>query len=199
MVGLEETRKEYRKLRNSKIIKKALEEVHTLKPEQIDILKAEIKERDLENDLIQKRGDYVLFKEGTQEEIRNYSHEIRNNTCPECGGRGQTLHATVIGQTVSILIASMYNKRIRVACSKCLDSFHYSAISKSLVLGWWSIPWGPINTLRALSFNFSMKKKYKRDQSNLLLEEFVRQNIGAIEAYKDNPKHLTYYLRKANR
>ncbi len=155
-MDLNDIRENYRNFDDWKIEKIATEEVNSLRPEVIDFLKDEIRKRNLNLNLIDSINSQT--KELTDSEFNEYYNLLRNHPCPKCNSKTQKINASMIGQVVSILIITNYEKSLRIACSNCLDQMHNNANTKSALLGWWAIPWGPIQTIRSFIFNSGMEK-----------------------------------------
>ncbi len=155
-MDLNDIRENYKKFDDWKIEKIASEEAGSLRLEVLDILKAEIKKRNLNLNLIDSVDSQI--RELTESEFDEYCEILRNHPCPKCNSKTQKINATMVGRVVSILIMTNYEKFLKVACSNCLDEMHREANMKSALLGWWGIPWGPIQTIRSFMFNSRMKK-----------------------------------------
>ena len=76
---------------------------------------------------------------------------------------------------------------------------HRKANIKSALLGWWGIPWGPINTIRSFLFNLSMKKNNRTKKPNEIFASFIVNNIGIIKKAKTEPKKLTEFINRTNK
>lgn len=104
----------------------------------------------------------------------------------------------MIGQVISILVVTKYEKVLKVACSNCLDDMHRKANTKSALLGWWGIPWGPIQTIRSFLYNWRMKKNNRTEEANEIFASFIVSNIGIMERAKTEPESLTEFINRTN-
>lgn len=184
----EEIRKNYSQFNDKKIIRLATERTSTLRPEAVEILKEIINERGLSEDLI--RGIDIQFKELSLDEVKVYSEILRDLPCPVCKKNIQKLNATMIHHVISFIIVTNYESELLIACPSCLDKANNTAIIKSVILGLWGLPWGPIRVLQSVSKNKLNKAHNRVMVPNKLLLNFVNNNIGLIEANKNNPKEL---------
>ncbi|WP_460546212.1 hypothetical protein [Echinicola sediminis] len=91
-----------------------------------------------------------------------------------------------------------YEKSVKVACPNCLDEMHSEANTKSALLGWWGIPWGPIQTIRSLIFNSGMKKNNRTERPYDIFANFILSNIGILEKAKTEPEKLTELINRTN-
>ena len=195
-MDLNDIRDNYNNFDDWKIEKIASEEAGSLRPEVLDILKAEIKKRNLNLNLIDSVDSQR--KELTESEFNKYCAILRNHPCPNCESKTQKINATMIGRVVSMLIMTNYEKSLKVACSDCLDQMHSKANKKSVLLGWWGIPWGPIQTIRSFIYNSSMKKNNRTEKPNEIFVSFVVSNIGIMEKAKTEPEKLTEFINQTN-
>ncbi len=195
-MDLNDIRKNYKNFDDYKIEKIALEEASKLRPEVLDILKEEIKKRNLNPNLIHSVDSQT--KELTESEFNEYYKIIRNHPCPKCNSKTQKINATMVGQVISMLILTNYEKSLKVACSNCLDEMHSKANMKSVLLGWWGFPWGPIQTIRSFMFNSKMKKNNWTEKPNEFITSFIVSNIGIMEKAKTEPKKLTEFINRTN-
>ncbi|MFI2744148.1 hypothetical protein ACG2LH_15550 [Zhouia sp. PK063] len=185
----------YKKFDNSKIETIALKEANTLKPEIVEILKAEVQRRNLNSNLINCIDSQI--KELTEKDLIEYSELLRKHKCPNCNSKTNHINVSITGRVISVLIFTSYKKSLKVACPNCLDEMHNNANMVSAVAGWWGIPWGPINTIRSFIFNAKMKKNNRLEASDLY-KSFILSNIGVLEQSKTEPEKLTNYLKKLN-
>jgi len=87
-------------------------------------------------------------------------------------------------------VATIQNRKLKIACPECLDKANGKAITITLLLGWWGFPWGPIKTIQSLGQNNKSKTTNHEDGPNDHLRGFVTANIGAFEMYKNNKEKL---------
>ena len=195
-MDLNDIRENYKKFDDWKIEKIASEEAGSLRLEVLDILKAEIKKRNLNINLIDSVNSKIRAL--TESEFDKYCEILRNHPCPKCNSKTQKINATMVGRVVSILIMTNYEKSLKVACSNCLDEMHREANMKSALLGWWGIPWGPIQTIRSFMFNSRMKKNNRTEKPNEFFSSFIVSNIGIMERAKNEPEKLTEFINRTN-
>lgn len=195
-MDLNSIKENYKNYDNWEIEKIASKEASALKPEVIEILKSEITKRNLNLNLIDSIDSQR--RELSESEFIEYYTILRNLPCPNCKSRTQKINATFIGQVVSILIITNYEKSLKVSCSNCLDEMYNKANTKSALLGWWGIPWGPIHTIRSFIFNSKMKKNNRTEKPNEILTSFIINNIGILEKTKTQPEKLTEFINQVN-
>ena len=195
-MDLNDIRENYKNFDDYKIEKIASEEAGSLRPEVIDILKDEIKRRNLNPNLLKSVESQT--RELTEAEFNEYCDILRKHPCPKCNSKTNKINVTMVGRVVSMLVLTNYEKSLKVACSDCLDEFHKKANIKSALLGWWGIPWGPIQTTRSFIFNSSMKKNNRTEKPSEIFLGFVLANFGVLEASKGNPEKLTEFLNRTN-
>lgn len=195
-MNLNDIKENYKRFDDYQIEKIALEEANSLRPEVLDILKAEIKQRNLNLNLINSIDSQT--KQLTNDEFNEYCEILKKHPCPKCKSKTQKINVTMVGEVVSMVIISDYDKSVKVACSNCLDDIHSKANMKTMLLGWWGFPWGPIYTIRSFIFNSNMKKNNRGEQSNQIFKNFVINNIGILESAKTEPKKLTEFINRIN-
>jgi len=195
-MDLNDIRENYKNFDDWKIEKIASEEADSLRPEVIDILKTEIKKRNLNLNLIDSVDSQT--KELSEYEFNEYCDILRNHPCPKCKSKTQKINATMVGCVVSMIIMTNYEKSLKVACSNCLDEMHRKANMKSALLGWWGFPWGPIQTIRSFMFNSSMKKNNRTEKPNEIFTSFIAGNLGIMETAKTEPEKLTEFINQTN-
>lgn len=80
-----------------------------------------------------------------------------------------------------------------IACPICLKDKNQNAKTKSLLFGWWGL--GIITMFKALALNNNISKQIDQSNPTSLLENFVIQNVGKIESYKNNPGQLQFMMK----
>ena len=193
-MNLDDIRENYKNFEDWEIEKIASKEADSLRPEVLDILKSEVKKRKL--NLLSSINSQT--KELTETEFSEYCEIVRNHPCPKCRSKTQKINVSMVGQVISMIFMTNYEKTLKVACSNCLDEMHRKANIKSALLGWWGFPWGPIHTIRSFIFNSSMKKNNRTEKPNEIFKSFILNNIGIIEKAKTNPKNLTNLINRIN-
>jgi len=190
-MDLNDIKENYSNFEDYQIEKIASEEASSLRPEVLDILKSEIKKRNQNLNLLNSVDSQV-------KEFNEYSEILRNHTCPKCKLKTNKINATMVGQVVSMILLVNYKKSLKIACSNCLDELHRKANIKSALLGWWGLPWGPIQTIRSFIFNSAMKKNNRTEKPNEIFTDFIVNNIGVLETSKTDPKKLTEFINRTN-
>jgi len=106
------------------------------------------------------------------------------------------LNATRVESVISMIILTQRESRIVVACPDELDKANMNATTKTALLGWWGIPWGPIRSIQAFIRNGRAQKSNRVEAPNDYLRRFVLAKIGQIEAYKNDPEKLKEIIRQ---
>jgi hypothetical protein len=136
----------------------------------------------------------VQNKTLTLAEIDAYCDIISNLDCPVCNSNEGRLNATMTGEVISMIIASHYRKRLKIACAACLDKACNEALAKTLLLGWWEVPTGFFHTIQAIIFNLKNKRTNRLDTHSDYLRNFALNAVGQLETYKGNKKELRALL-----
>lgn len=194
-MNLNEIRENYKNFDDYTIERIAIKDSKFLRPEILEILKKEILKRNLSPDII--NGIEIQKKKLTKEEFTEYYNLIKNSSCPNCS-LNKELNISMVGEVVSIIVVSNYDKKIKVGCTECLNKLNTKAIIKSSLLGWWGFPWGPIYTIRSYIFNYGMRKNNASYKPNRIFKEFVKENIGFLEINKNKPEQLSEFLNRVN-
>lgn len=191
--SIEQLRKNYEGFNDGKLIKLAIEGAQRLRPEALELLKEIIKERGLSENIL--KGIDAQFQEIDHQVLSEYTDLLRKLPCPVCNSSKEKLNATITGKVVSFIVFTNYEKEVKVACPDCLDKQNKDAMVKSVLLGWWGIPWGIARTIRALIFNTQMKKQNRLTEANDTFNAFVLERIGCIETNKNNPAALQELIK----
>ena len=191
--NIDQLRKNYEQLDDQKLIQLATEKAPSLRPEALNLLKKLIKERGLPDTIL--AGIDAQFKEIKEVDLLEYTELIRKLPCPICNSAAEKLNATMTGTVTSFIVMTHYKKELIIACPNCLDEQNKLAIRKSALFGWWGFPWGIINTIQALMFNSRMKKQNRQSEANDLLNDFVVERIGRIEASRNNVEELKLIIK----
>ena len=96
---------------------------------------------------------------------------------------------------MSVIFITQSERKVIIACPDELDKANNDAITRTALLGWWGIPWGPIRSIRAFIRNERAKKTNRIEGPNSYLRHFVLARIGQIEAYKNEPDRLIEAIR----
>lgn len=189
-------RENYRHLPADKLLRLATDDAARLRPEALALLRAELGRRGLGETA--EKAIAARLRVLTEAEIADYCALLQAQPCPRCWSLVQPLNATISSKVLSFVVMTTREKRFAIACPSCLDKLNGDATITSALLGWWGVPWGIIHTVRAIAFNSNMRKSNHLIQPNDLLKAFVVQNVGRIEAARDNPVDLQVLLKAAS-
>jgi hypothetical protein len=195
MVSEAQLKENYRRLPDAKLLRIASESATTLRPEALLLLKEELNARGLLADV--EQAIEVQFRVVSEADIAAYCALLQAQPCPVCRSTAQPLNATLTSKVMSFLVLTTWKKQFAIACPTCLDKLHRDATTTSALLGWWGVPWGVLRTIQALIANSKMAKANHAPYPSDLLKAFVANNIGKIEAVRDNPGELHFLLKAA--
>ena len=194
-MDLDKVREFYGTLENEKIEQLALEEAGGLEPAVLPILKAEIEKRSLPLNLIEAID--VQTKTISEDELKTYVSRIVNMRCPECGKNDSELEGSIIRSVTSFVLMTTYKKSHVLSCNDCRNSLRKSAISKTILLGWWGIPWGIFRTPHALIMS-TFENNKRESISKEVINTFIENNIGLIKANWDSEYELVRIIQAHN-
>lgn len=195
-IDLKYVRETYQRMSDDELIRVSTQDAHGLTPEAMDIVKAEIKKRGLNEDIA--KGIAAQNKEYTLAEIDSYCDIISKLSCPTCGSTTNRLNATMTGEVMSFIIFTSYNKKIKVGCAHCLDKANSSAFTKTALLGWWGIPWGIIRSVQSIELNLNSKRTNHSPGHNNYLRSFTLSVIGELETYRNDKEKLQEIVGRQN-
>jgi hypothetical protein len=187
-IDIQFVRENYQKLTDAELIQAATTDAAGLTPEALEVVKEEIIKRKLDTSII--KGLEAQNKTYTIEEVDKYCNIIRQLDCPICGTSHTALNATMTSEVMSFILFTQYSKKVKIGCPNCLDKANESALTKTILLGWWGIPWGFIRTIQAIGHNVKNKKTNHSDTANDFLRSYALSKIGELETYKDNKEKL---------
>lgn len=186
----------YARMSDDELIRVLTKEAYGLTPAALEIAKEEMKKRNLELTGVE-RGIAAQKKENyTLEEIDAYCSIIQQLPCPVTGSNDYKLNATVTAQTMSFIFFTNYEKKIVIGSPEALNKANNAALVKSVILGWWGLPWGIIRTIQSISVNLRNKKTNQQETPNDYLRSFVLSRIGEIEAYKNDKEKLSQLISR---
>jgi hypothetical protein len=194
---IEQLKTTYKNLSDDKLTRLAITEAASLRPEALDLLKAEIKSRGLDEGIM--NGVNVQLTTPDSLAIDSYISLIRNQPCPVCSSTAQPLNAIVIGSVKSFIILTHYKKKLMIACPSCLQQANQRATASTALMGWWGLPWGIIRTSQALFRNMKANKVIRTDEPPDKLISFVKTNVGVIESVRKNNHSLQVMLDSVNK
>ncbi|RPD45181.1 hypothetical protein [Paracnuella aquatica] len=186
----------YQRMSDDELIRIATQDAYGLTPEAMDVVKAEIQKRGLDENI--SKGIEAQNREYTIEEIDAYCDLASNLSCPSCSSTTERLNATLTGEVMSFVFFTTYNKKIKVGCPSCLDKANNNALTKTALLGWWGFPWGIIRTPQAIALNLKSKRTNHLQDHNDYLRSFTLGVVGELETYKDNKEKLRQVLIRQN-
>lgn len=105
--------------------------------------------------------------------------ELHRGPCPKCGGPGPVdVHRSY--RICSAILVSRWTNIPEVCCKKCAIKSQVVGIVYSLLLGWWSVPWGIILTpLQVIKNIKAMFRKVTPDRPSIELQHVVRIGLAA--------------------
>ena len=195
-VSIDEIQSTYNKLSDYQISEIATDDVTGLRTEAIDILKSEIKKRQLGDGLLHAID--IQLRELTENERYAYINIIRNLPCPICNSTHQPLNGIITAAVTSFIFFTNHNRALIIACPDCLKKANHNALIKTLIFGWWGFPWGPIRTIRATITNGKMRKECDNPDPSMILVGFVAANIAKIESNRNNTQGLLSLIKRSN-
>ncbi|WP_282037323.1 hypothetical protein [Saccharicrinis aurantiacus] len=195
-LDLELIKKNYEKFEDYKLEHLAKNEAGSLEPEVIPILMAEIKKRGLDPNL--EKGIEAQTKEITESEIIEILDKVSGLKCPECGGKSNPLKGSLIRSVKSFIIFTNYKKTPIISCQECANKKRKSALTSTIILGWWGIPWGIIRTPQTI-INYFVDKNKLKEISESILTGFVIENIGEIRTNWESEDELVEFIDHQNK
>ena len=194
-INIEALRQHYENLPDEDIERLAYYETNDLMPEAVDILKSEIKRRGLSN----KYNNAVeshLAGLGEEEKVQ-LLNRISTFPCPVCGSH-ERLNASKLVLVKSYIIVTTVEKPLIIACPNCIRVNAKRILIKSLLLGWWGIPWGPIRTLWSIVDNVMAINLNKYKDLTSEFKECFEPHLIAIKVNIDDVKDLNHLLESIN-
>lgn len=130
------------------------------------------------------------------EEIDRYCELINRLHYPVCNKQNGRLNGTLTAEVMSFIIISQYKKKVHIGCPDCFDMLSNAALSKTVVLGWWAVPWGIVRAVQSIIINIKSKRTNHMETPNQFLRHFVLSDIGETELYKDDKESLSRVMRR---
>jgi hypothetical protein len=190
---IEELLETYKSFSDEKLIRLATTEVDGLRPEAIQVMREEVKRRRLPDGLL--NGIEIQTKEISSDKLLAYCELLRRQPCPVCNTESTKLNATMTVTVVSYLIMTSSENLLVFACPNCLTKSTKEAMIKTALFGWWGFPSGIYLTIKALFHNSKISRQTQLSEPNEYFTNFVREQIGIIEANKTNPERLQSLVR----
>lgn len=185
-------REHYQAMSDNELKRLAIEDLAGLTDEAQAIVKDEIVRRGFDLNLV--KGVVAQNKQYTIDEINEYCRILQQLKCPHCGESSGKLNATLTSEVMSFVFITQHRKKLIVACADCLNKANNKALIKSILLGWWGIPWGIIRTIQAINTNLKSKNAIDQEMPNDYFREFALSRIGNIEVSKNNKEQLQNIL-----
>jgi hypothetical protein len=190
-------RKNYERLPDDKIIHIANYEAGGLEPAAIEILMEEIRKRELSSNLLE--AVKVSSRNLSAAEFEQYIDIIRSLPDPATGDASGKLNAAIISSTISYVFITTQKNKIFIGTDKSIRKQLDSGSTTTAIFGWWGIPFGIIYSLSSLWKNTKARKTDFNGMPTPLLFDFVRDNIGFIEANKNDREALLKHLTASNK
>ena len=187
-IDIQFVRENYQRMTDKELIRIATQDAAGLTPEAQEIVKEEIERRKLDTNIV--KGVHAQNKVYSIEEVDEYCNLVRNLNCPSCGTSIAKLNGTMTSEVMSVIFFTQYNRKLKIACPDCLDKANNNALTKTIALGWWGIPWGIIRTIKAIGHNIKSKKTNHLDTPNDYLRSFILSKVGQFETYKNDREKL---------
>ena len=187
-IDIEFVRQNYQKMSDEELVRVATQDAAGLTPEAQEVVKKEIQRRKLDSNIV--KGVEAQNRSYTAEEVDKYCKIVQKLNCPACQSSFQNLNATMTGEVISYIFLTQYKKKIKIGCPDCLDKANNAALTKSVTLGWWGIPWGIIKTIQSIILNLRSKKTNHSDAPNNYLRSFVLSKVGELETYKEDKEKM---------
>ncbi len=171
-----------------------VKESNRLNPTTLAFAKEQARQRNVKTNI--DAGSEVQTRDLTNAELSSYASIIRHLDCPKCKKSQQYINGTMEYNIYSIIFLTYRSKKIKIACRDCLKKINNAALLKSMLAGWWGIPWGILLTPVYIYRNISIRSQYKSDEPNILLLSFINEHRGIIELYKNDKEKLQEALSK---
>lgn len=189
----EELQATFRKFSDEKLIKLATEEAKGLREEALIALKEEMSRRNFSADVL--KGMELNIATPSDEVVSALCEFVRTQPCPICVSNENKLNASIKAKAISFIFLTSYTKDIVIACPTCLDNALSRANLYTALLGWWAFPWGLIRPFQAFYSNYSYRKQHHQLEPSELLNLYVGENLGKIQANENNPEQLAAIIR----
>lgn len=180
MIPLDDLRQRYARLADEDLLELALQGAETLTPEALELLRSEVRNRGLGQE-VQGAIDAQL-DDFTPAQHAELVDRFRRLACPLCGDKRGSLNAFTVTVVRSYVFVTYIESSLVIGCPECIRRTAAAANRRTMTLGWWGFPWGIIRTLGALSTN----RKALRAQEHLTpspeLLDYVRVHRGEVTA-----------------
>src|SRR5690242_14249347 len=92
----------YQRMSDEELIRIATQDAYGLTPEAMEVVKAEIQKRGLDENI--SKGLEAQNKEYTIEDVDAYCDIVSSLSCPLCGSSAERLNATMTGEVMSFVL-----------------------------------------------------------------------------------------------
>jgi hypothetical protein len=122
--------------------------------------------------------------------------DVRSLPCPHCGSANSPLNATLVSEVMSFIFLTHLRRQVVIGCPACLDKAIQRAQVRTLLLGWWGIPFGIFRTVGAVAGNIKHKQQLRHATGPTeVLESFVRSNAAQLIMRKEHPRALQNLIK----
>lgn len=185
-VNLDEIKARYNNLSDEDIESIAKYKADGLIPEALDILKNEIQKRGLPEQLISTAD--ILANGISEDEHLVLAKKISQLPCPHCNKNNTYLNAFNLMIVKSFIIFTITERPLVIGCPDCISGEAKSALIKSLLLGWWGLPFGPIQVLISIFKNIRAVNAGMTTEPTKEFRDFIKPHAAAIMARQENIK-----------
>lgn len=185
-VDISVVKERYAKMSDEEFIRTTTTNARGLTPVAVEVIAYEVDRRQLPAGIFE--GVEAQNREQTPEEIAALCEVLRGLHCPTCASR-EPLNGTFSREVRAILLSNRTTDRYTVACPTCLDKATSSALSRTLVMGWWSVT-GFIRTLGAIAIYFRHRKHHHDAAPSPALRKFAALHVGALVAFRGDQERL---------
>jgi hypothetical protein len=189
----EELKKRYSLLPDEDLLRIAMKDSADLTPEAFHVMTKELERRKLKDSVASAIDAQLRCL--SSEELSCYCEIIQKQPCPNCGKNQLKLNAILVSHVISLVFITFSETKLSIACPACLQESNKDANLKTWLFGLWGI--GIFDTIKSLSLNYKMAKYIGSETPTPVLENFVQDNIGKIEAYKDKSEDLQFLIKHA--
>ncbi|MEM7511932.1 MAG: hypothetical protein AAF388_13435 [Bacteroidota bacterium] len=185
----------YQKMTDDQILKIAQYEAADLNPTGLEILQEEVKRRGLSSALevgIKMQEDGI-----SEDELEELKKLIYHSACPDCGEQVDLLGSAIVTEVVSAIAFTSYSQNLVIACPKCLRKRKNKALLKTILLGWWGIPFGVFRTIQAV-IEFIQGERKKVEISEQGIQDFALLNIAYLKLNENKPEMIIELMKKNN-
>lgn len=194
-ISTDQIRERYQAMTDEQLMKIANYEAADLNENGLAMLREEIQIRKLNPTLESAIQSQV---HGIDEaELPALYEKVITCPCPQCGEDGELLESAIATEIASVLFFSNKREAFLIACPNCLAEMVNKAYKKTLLLGWWGIPSGIINTTVAVIKHHQSEEK-KDLQSQLGLSAFVFHHAAFLKANHENTEAIFGLLKQNN-